>query len=56
MDNLHLSLKDCSTTKWSSNQKSVSALNLQLSDVIKVFGLLNREALSDEAKFDAQTC
>uniref|UniRef100_A0A2S2PS81 Zinc finger MYM-type protein 1 n=1 Tax=Schizaphis graminum TaxID=13262 RepID=A0A2S2PS81_SCHGA len=57
MDNLQLSLKGYSTTRWSSKQKAVRlvrALNLQLSKVIKVFGLLNEETLSAEAKFDAK--
>ncbi|VVC34928.1 Hypothetical protein CINCED_3A023516, partial [Cinara cedri] len=54
MDNLHLFLNGYSTTRRSSKQKAVRALNLQLSDVIKVFGLCNQEALSAEAKFDAK--
>lgn len=49
MENLHLFLKGYSTTRGSSKQKAVTSLNLQLSDVIKVFGLLNQES-----KFNAK--
>jgi len=56
MDNLNLSSfynPKGYSTRWSLKQKAVRELNLQLSDVIKVFGLSNQEEFFGETKFEA---
>ncbi|KAL4107535.1 hypothetical protein QTP88_017867 [Uroleucon formosanum] len=53
MNNLKLSLKGYSTTRWSAKHRAIKSLNTQLDMVFKSFDVLKQEKLSEETKFDA---
>ncbi|KAF0710596.1 Uncharacterized protein FWK35_00036342, partial [Aphis craccivora] len=53
MNNLKLSLKGYSTTRWSAKHRAIKSLNTQLDMVFKSIDVLKQEKLSEETKFDA---